>query len=159
MATQLHQKNTSIDWDTYNTKTDILFQKLSDQHLVEKEGIIITGVIGVPWAKYGDDSVAGNSGMPAKRMLHVLLDDNEIDAFVVSYYAPNINGTGFAGMFRQYPSDGDQRMLSSSTSYVPGMIVSTFVFAKDNGNIDENSIVKKELALMGEIQTMLEDEQ
>jgi hypothetical protein len=158
LALQLHRQNASVEWETYHSQTDILFEKLAEQHQTEKEGRIITGLVGIPWAEGEDDLVDNNTEMPAKRMLHVLLDD-ETDAFVVSYYAPNVKGTGFAGVFRQYPTDEQQRMLSSSTSYVPGMIISTFVFPKNEEKIDNNSMVEKELALVAEIQTILEVQQ
>lgn len=159
MALLLNRQNAGVEWETYNAQTNILFQKLAERHQTEKEGRIITGIVGIPWAECEDDLVENNSEMPAKRMLHVLLDDHETDAFVVSYYAPNVKGTGFAGVFRQYPMDENQRMLSSSTSYIPGMIISTFVFPQNEDNIDRNSIVEKELALMAEIQTILEEQQ
>lgn len=158
LAVQLQQKGTEISWEIYDSKTDLLFQELAKQYPSEKEGRIITGVIGIPWAEYPDDMIEDNSEMPSKRVLQVHLGDGNVDAFVVAYYAPYINNMGFAGVFRQYPTDDNIRMLSSSTSYVPGIIISTFAFPAGNEEIDMNVFVEKELELTAKIQTILEDD-
>lgn len=158
LAVQLQQKDAGIAWEIYDSKADILFQELSRQYPSEKEDGIITGVIGIPWAEYPDDIIEDNPEMPTKRVLQVHLGDGDVDAFVVAYYAPYINDMGFAGVFRQYPTDDTIRMLSSSTSYAPGIIISTFAFPTDNEEIDPNVFVEKELELTAKIQTILEDD-
>jgi hypothetical protein len=147
----------AVSWKRYNSQTDSLFWALSQRSKTEPETVTVTGVEGIPWADGENDVYEGKSTKPMKRVLHVLLDDSAVDAFVVTYYAPDIQSSGFGGVFRQYPSDGSRRMLSSSTTYETGMLITTFVFAKDENNIDPNEIVTKELALTADIQNILDE--
>lgn len=159
LAVQLHQKDAEIGWEVYDSKIDMLFQALAKQYPAESEGRIITGVMGIPWAEYPDDTIADNSEMPAKRVLQIHLGDGSIDAFVVAYYAPRITGTGFAGVFRQYSTDETASMLSSSTSYIPGATISTFAFPAGNEALDLNAFAEQELELTATIQTILENDE
>ena len=153
---RLSRQKTDLAWEDYNRATDYLFQSLSKTRQTGREVIVNTGLIGIPWAQGDDDSMNGNSGMPRKRVLQVDIDDTEIMAYVVTYYAPQLHGSGFAGVFRQNPQGESHQMLSSTTSYVSGMLVTSFVFAKNEEEINENAIVVKEMALCAEVQKLLE---
>lgn len=152
----LHTQNKGNDWQTYNKMTDDLFWSLAASRKTEAEIRAITGLIGVPWVQYEDDTIDGNSEMPAKRYLQVDIENEALEAYVVTYYAPGVTQKGFGGVFRQYPRENNGRFLSTSIAYVPGIIVQTFVFAKDETNADINALVTRELGLMAEIQNILE---
>lgn len=142
-------------YDHYKETVDELFLRLSNTREAEPETTVITGLQGLPWAKYDDDTVNGDSGKPMKRLLHVDTDSDQLDAYVALYYAPGVTRQGFGGVFRQYPDAENGALFSSSTAYAQGMIVQTFAIAKDGANISENDLVVHETQLMTQVQEIL----
>lgn len=146
----------TVSWETYNANVDTLFAELSALSVTESKDILITGIVGIPWAEGANDVMDENSGKPRKRLLQVMLTDAQAEAYVVAYYAPGVTGKGYGGIFRQYPEEGSSRLLTSTTSYVPGMIVTTYVFGKDETNLDEDAVVKRDFELTADVQEILD---
>ena len=142
-------------YDSYKDTVDELFRRLSNMRETEPETTVITGLQGLPWAKYDDDTVNGDSGKPMKRLLHVDTDSDQLDAYVAVYYAPGVTRQGFGGVFRQYPDAENGTLFSTSTAYAQGMIVQTFAIAKDGATISENDLVVHEMELMTQVQEIL----
>ena len=142
-------------YDSYKEAVDELFLRLSNTREAEPETTVITGLQGLPWAKYDDDTVNGDSGKPMKRLLHVDTDSDQLDTYVAVYYAPGVTRQGFGGVFRQYPDAENGALVSTSTAYAQGMIVQTFAIAKDGATISENDLVTHEMELMTQVQEIL----
>lgn len=142
-------------YEHYCETVDELFLRLSNTRQTEPETTVITGLAGLPWAKFDDDTVNGDSGKPMKRLLHVDTDSEQFDAYVAVYYAPGVTRQGFGGVFRQYPDAETGTLLSSSTAYAQGMIVQTIAIAKDGATISENDLVTHEMELMTQVQEIL----
>ncbi len=156
LTLQIRNLNAPIAWEAYNELTDTLFEELSNTKKISDEELLITGLIGIPWAVGENDIIDNNSAMRTKRFIQVDTDDTETDIYVVTFFSPNIKDTGFSGVFRQYPENGNRRMLSCSTSYAPGTVIFTVAFAKETDTIDTNSIVTKELAVMANVQRIVD---
>ena len=127
-------------YDRYKKTVDTLFQRLSNTRQTEPETTVITGLQGLPWAKFDDDTVNGDSEKPGKRLLHVDTDSDRFDAYVAVYYAPGVMQQGFGGVFRQDPGAENGAPVSASTAYAPGLIVQTFAVAKDGAAISEATL-------------------
>ncbi len=142
-------------YEHYCETVDELFLRLSNTRQTEPETTVITGLAGLPWAKFDEDTVNGDSGKPMKRLLHVDTDSEQFDAYVAVYYAPGVTRQGFGGVFRQYPDAETGTLLSSTTAYAQGMIVQTIAIAKDGATISENDLVTHEMELMTQVQEIL----
>ena len=142
-------------YDRYRKTVDTLFQRLSNTRQAEAEATAITGLQGLAWARYDDDTVNGDPGKPTKRLLHVDTDSDQLDAYVAVYYAPGVTRQGFGGVFRQDPDAENSALLSASTAYAPGLLVQTLAIAKDGAAISENDLVVHETELMTQVQQIL----
>ncbi len=147
-------------WEYYNAATDCLFEELAKTNVVEPQtSILITGIVGIPWAEGTDDIVDGNVGMPRKRYLRVLPDDSEVEVYVVTFFAPKIDEKAFVGLFRHYDSLDDQErwhVLSCSICHVPGMVVATYAFPKNDAKVERDAFVRAEMGTMAQVQNILD---
>lgn len=150
-------------WEYYNAATDRLFEELAKTNVTEPErSTLITGIVGIPWAEGTDDIVDGNVGMPRKRYLRLLPDDSETEVYVVTFFAPKIDEKAFVGLFRHHDGlfkyDNHERwdMLSCSICHVPGMVVATYAFPKNDAGVEDEPFVGAEMRTMGQVQNILD---
>ncbi len=143
-------------WEYYNAATDRLFEELAKTNVVEPErSTLITGIVGIPWAEGTDDIVDGNVGMPRKRYLRVLPDDSETEVYVVTFFAPKIDEKAFVGVFRHEDQERWD-ILSCSVCHVPGMVVATYAFPKNDAKVEGNAFVRAEMGTMAQVQNILD---
>lgn len=143
-------------WEYYNAATDRLFEELAKTNVVEPQtSILITGIVGIPWAEGTDDIVDGNVWMPRKRYLRVLPDDSETEVYVVTFFAPEIDQKAFVGVFRHEDQE-KWYMLSCSVCHVPGMVVATYAFPKNDAKVERNAFVRAEMGTMAQVQNILD---
>lgn len=150
-------------WEYYNAATDRLFEELAKTNVVEPQtSILITGIVGIPWAEGTDDIVDGNVWMPRKRYLRVLPDDSETEVYVVTFFAPEIDEKAFVGLFRHHAGlikhDDQERwdVLSCSICHVPGMVVATYAFPKTDAGVEDEPFVGAEMETMAQVQNILD---
>lgn len=144
-------------WEYYDAATSRLFEELGKTNKVKsQDGILITGIAGIPWAEGTDDIVEGDVLKPAKRYLQVFPDDVEAEVYVVTFFAPSIREKGFAGVFRQIADDVETRMFSCSICYAPGMVIATCAFPESEAELDKNAFVSAEMGVMAQVQEIID---
>ena len=143
-------------YEHYKETVDELFLRLSNTRQADMETTTYTALEGIPWAAGEIDTVDGDFEKPRKRVLHVDTDREDVDAYVVAYYVPGVTRQGFGGVFRSDLEEGhEKRGLYTQTSYVPGVMVQTFVFAVDTETEETNAQGFYEVELTAEIQEIL----